>query len=115
MCFFASRRRHTSCALVSGVQTCALPIFADKVLMPGFVEGHSHIMEGGIWPYTYVGYFDRVSPEGVTVAGLRSIDEVVARLRAVSDAMTDPDELLFAWGFDQIGRASCRERVCQYV
>src|SRR3546814_10899191 len=27
MCFFfASRRRHTRCALVTGVQTCALPI-----------------------------------------------------------------------------------------
>src|SRR3546814_9553879 len=28
MCFFffSSRRRHTSCALVTGVQTCALPI-----------------------------------------------------------------------------------------
>lgn len=76
--------------------------FAGKVLMPGFVEGHSHIMEGGIWPYTYVGYFDRVSPEGVNVTGLKSIDEVVARLRAVSDAMTDPNELLFAWGFDPI-------------
>src|SRR3546814_1453685 len=25
--FFASRRRHTICALVSGVQTCALPIW----------------------------------------------------------------------------------------
>src|SRR3546814_20049072 len=27
--FFSSRRRHTSCALVTGVQTCALPIYAD--------------------------------------------------------------------------------------
>src|SRR3546814_15049985 len=27
--FFSSRRRHTSCALVTGVQTCALPIFPD--------------------------------------------------------------------------------------
>src|SRR3546814_14857476 len=25
--FFSSRRRHTTCALVTGVQTCALPIF----------------------------------------------------------------------------------------
>src|SRR3546814_5898594 len=25
-CFFSSRRRHTSCALVTGVQPCALPI-----------------------------------------------------------------------------------------
>src|SRR3546814_5261533 len=29
VCFFASRRRHTICALVTGVQTCALPIYAD--------------------------------------------------------------------------------------
>src|SRR3546814_7783076 len=27
MLFFSSRRRHTRCALVTGVQTCALPIF----------------------------------------------------------------------------------------
>src|SRR3546814_10730060 len=26
MCFFSSRSRHTRCALVTGVQTCALPI-----------------------------------------------------------------------------------------
>src|SRR3546814_8258969 len=28
--FFASRRRHTSCALVTGFQTCALPISDDR-------------------------------------------------------------------------------------
>src|SRR3546814_8445094 len=27
--FFSSRRRHTRCALVTGVQTCALPIYGD--------------------------------------------------------------------------------------
>src|SRR3546814_5091408 len=27
--FFTSRRRHTICALVTGVQTCALPIWND--------------------------------------------------------------------------------------
>src|SRR3546814_2071997 len=32
---FASRRRHTICALVTGVQTCALPILAWKIV---FVE-----------------------------------------------------------------------------
>src|SRR3546814_11834778 len=32
MCFFfSSRRRHTSCALVTGVQTCALPIYGVRV------------------------------------------------------------------------------------
>src|SRR3546814_3492177 len=29
--FFSSRRRHTSCALVTGVQTCALPIWSGRV------------------------------------------------------------------------------------
>src|SRR3546814_9053632 len=28
--FFSSRRRHTRCSLVTGVQTCALPILADE-------------------------------------------------------------------------------------
>src|SRR3546814_12963030 len=29
--FFSSRRRHTRCALVTGVQTCALPISHNRV------------------------------------------------------------------------------------
>src|SRR3546814_2950682 len=36
--FFSSRRRHTRCALVTGVQTCALPISSDRelLLLAGF-------------------------------------------------------------------------------
>src|SRR3546814_9324786 len=35
--FFASRRRHTRCALVTGVQTCALPIcLAPRGLLVSF-------------------------------------------------------------------------------
>src|SRR3546814_2679844 len=30
MFFFSSRRRHTRCALVTGVQTCALPISSPR-------------------------------------------------------------------------------------
>src|SRR3546814_2087522 len=34
--FFSSRRRHTRCALVTGVQTCALPIYHSILsAMPG--------------------------------------------------------------------------------
>src|SRR3546814_5619057 len=36
--FFSSRRRHTRCALVTGVQTCALPISEQQ-------EGHDEIDE----------------------------------------------------------------------
>src|SRR3546814_1401119 len=37
--FFSSRRRHTICALVTGVQTCALPI------SPLFEEGRGELRE----------------------------------------------------------------------
>src|SRR3546814_20599038 len=33
--FFSSRRRHTSCALVTGVQTCALPISGKALRYAG--------------------------------------------------------------------------------
>src|SRR3546814_8079103 len=32
---FSSRRRHTRCALVTGVQTCALPIYAVVLVAVG--------------------------------------------------------------------------------
>src|SRR3546814_4183745 len=35
--FFSSRRRHTRCALVTGVQTCALPIYGGAI---GLVTTH---------------------------------------------------------------------------
>src|SRR3546814_6026989 len=31
--FFSSRRRHTRCALVTGVQTCALPIYRHRPVL----------------------------------------------------------------------------------
>src|SRR3546814_8007659 len=38
-CFlFSSRRRHTRCALVTGVQTCALPIL---LWMPGRIQANA--------------------------------------------------------------------------
>src|SRR3546814_2600512 len=36
--FFSSRRRHTRCALVTGVQTCALPIYGHFFEV---VNGHT--------------------------------------------------------------------------
>src|SRR3546814_2828759 len=42
--FFSSRRRHTICALVTGVQTCALPIYLlHDASSPGVaVQDRSH-------------------------------------------------------------------------
>src|SRR3546814_2142551 len=37
--FFSSRRRHTRCALVTGVQTCALPILLFTLALLLLLEG----------------------------------------------------------------------------
>src|SRR3546814_5784662 len=54
--FFSSRRRHTRCALVTGVQTCALPIYrqaATEMLMLAIglvtiVVGADWLVEGAV-------------------------------------------------------------------
>src|SRR3546814_3237599 len=51
LCCFSSRRRHTRCALVTGVQTCALPIFERLVVDAEEAAGRAifgrHIGERG--------------------------------------------------------------------
>src|SRR3546814_1804488 len=44
--FFSSRRLHTRCALVTGVQTCALPIYVWSICDRPAVEGKNR--SGGI-------------------------------------------------------------------
>src|SRR3546814_10093672 len=41
--YFSSRRRHTRCALVTGVQTCALPISYDRLEL---VKGPQTVLWG---------------------------------------------------------------------
>src|SRR3546814_7981040 len=36
--FFSSRRRHTRCALVTGVQTCALPICLARIALGPYAQ-----------------------------------------------------------------------------
>lgn len=79
----------------------------DKVLMPGLVEGHCHLMEGAMWDAVYVGYYDRRGPDGTLWPGLRSLDAVLDRLADAERAMTDDGPLL-AWGFDPIFFSTAR-------
>src|SRR3546814_2813467 len=67
--FFSSRRRHTRCALVTGVQTCALPIFIAGLL------------EQVGWVVLYVSNLDDVSsipPARRFLLGLLSSQSVSA-------------------------------------
>src|SRR3546814_7914674 len=44
--FFSSRRRHTRCALVTGVQTCALPISDAQPASPAAGQGTTVVITG---------------------------------------------------------------------
>src|SRR3546814_5839511 len=90
--FFSSRRRHTRCALVTGVQTCALPISViepmaiDSTRAVGCADAQGMAMRLG----RYGRYTLAAAPPQRTCA----VDIVAGK---------------------EIGRASFRERVCQYV
>jgi hypothetical protein len=76
--------------------------FADKVLLPGFVEAHSHLGEGGNWRWIYCGFHDRRDPDGHVWPGLKSIEAMVERLQQAEAGFTDPARPVVAWGFDPI-------------
>src|SRR3546814_10553619 len=92
--FFSSRRRHTRCALVTGVQTCALPISGVVIEAPGEV-GWDGGLGGGCESRSRRGVESQAS-SGALV-GLGGVVEQSAQCAL------------------EIGRASCRERVCQSV
>src|SRR3546814_4427430 len=105
-CFFSSRRRHTRCALVTGVQTCALPIF----LLHGLPHTARHAPTDQLPTFTHATWF-RVAPVPAKTTGTLGIafTQLLAGIWLVF--------VLVTLGIveQQIGRASCRERVCQYV
>ena len=78
--------------------------FSQQVLMPGLVEGHSHLMAGTLWRYVYCGYFDATDPRGRVWPGLKTLDAVVAALSAAaaSSPGAADDAPVVGWGFDPI-------------
>src|SRR3546814_6726167 len=94
--FFSSRRRHTRCALVTGVQTCALPISA---------------MRWGSGMREFVGGFTAVALS-MAVWATWVTAPAVAQDVTFLDVFGSSVEIR---GDREIGRESCRERVCQSV
>src|SRR3546814_14362055 len=87
MFFFSSRRRHTRCALVTGVQTCALPIFstndflAEMRQLKGSLNVHLNSPGGDVFDglTIYQALKARTEPTTVVVDGLAaSIASVIA-------------------------------------
>src|SRR3546814_17020716 len=101
--YFSSRSRHTRCALVTGVQTWSVPDHnlattprvKDGVRLPVADPESAQQLE---------------SLRSNTAAfGVEYIDDLSPEQGIVHVIGPDPGFTL------QIGRASCRESVCQYV
>lgn len=73
--------------------------FEHQVLLPGLIEGHSHLMAGSLWRFAYCGYFDVHDHEGQLWTGARSLEAVVAILQKVA---ADSEGPVVGWGFDPI-------------
>ncbi|MBA3597408.1 MAG: amidohydrolase [Methylibium sp.] len=85
--------------------------FSEQVLMPGLVEGHSHLMAGGLWQFPFVGFHARTAPDGKVWPGCGSFEDVVQRLADIEATLSDPKQPLVAWGFDPIFLGSERMTV----
>lgn len=76
--------------------------FADKILMPGLVEGHSHLFEGSLWRYVYCGFFDRMDPGGKVWPGAKTIEAVMERLREAKATLGSSTEAISGWSLDPL-------------
>src|SRR3546814_8266745 len=93
--FFSIIRRHTRCALVTGFQTCALPIFRER----GFA-----VADIAIDPYVFQDRADEAEREKKD-----TVDHLLAAMEQAIKTEKANEEL------ERIGRESCRERGCKYV
>ncbi|MDI4235574.1 amidohydrolase [Bradyrhizobium sp. Arg237L] len=74
--------------------------FADKVILPGFIDPHTHFaFSAGYLAMHYIGPIDSPGPHGIN-KGLPTRAEVVAKLREAANADPDPNAPLIAWGLD---------------
>src|SRR3546814_6442461 len=96
-CFFSSRSRHTSCALVTGVQTGALPIYV----------GLNRMISAMALGLASAALSDAALAQDSGPAAASAFD-ISANVSLTSDYRFRGISLS-----DKIGRAACRGRVCQ--
>src|SRR3546814_3643468 len=108
--FFSSRRRHTRCALVTGVQTCAVPI--SLILLAGRLAIPKDLYESA----DVDGASTLQKFRFVTFPSMQNL-YITCTLLSTIMSLGDFNSiyLLTGGGPAEIGRASWRDRVCQYV
>src|SRR3546814_13508450 len=113
--FFSSRRRHTRCALVTGVQTCALPIYPEITVSANSL--FERITSEEVWACTSCKACDEICPVNIEI-----LDKILDMRRYLSLMESDfPTELGTAyrgmensgnpWGMSQRDRAAWTSQV----
>src|SRR3546814_15135345 len=128
---FSSRRRHTRCAVVTGVQTCALPIFAiagrsvGGELMGAVVNSDPDLWGAVISDVPFVDVLNTMLdaelplppgdwPEWGNPITDKAVFELIRGYSPYVNVVPPPYPSLFISGL-QILRTASRERVCQYL
>ena len=75
--------------------------FGDKVIVPGFIEGHTHILEeGAIARFPWIGSYDRRTPDGGVQEGCPDHASALDRIaRAVAET-TERTGIVTCLGWD---------------
>src|SRR3546814_15116438 len=143
--FFSSRRRHTRCALVTGVQTCALPIydgyirdFNQELRLSNDAASRMRVTVGANYQHSKVYELSKPSYGDSIVSNFSQIDGTSTLLPVPFSRGSDfsrqtienyaffgnvdfdvTDTITVKGGLrytnSKIGRATDRERVCKYV
>ena len=90
--------------------------FADKVIYPGFVEPHAHVLLGGIlFNKPMLTPSPMPNPWGPSFAGVPNIQAAMDALKKYSSDIKDPNQTLLVWGWDEVamGRAPDRQLLDQ--
>src|SRR3546814_15107071 len=83
MFFFSSRRRHTRCALVTGVQTCALPIL---------LAGRSRPQRSQSGRISSMYLFPNIEIEDFKAAASRTASQIISTTRSTCPASSRSEE-----------------------
>jgi predicted amidohydrolase YtcJ len=77
--------------------------FKEKIIMPGFIEPHSHPIMGGLMlSLPLLSFFDQPSPYGYSFKGLKTKSEALERLEEYNKGLTEPEKAHVAWGYDKV-------------
>src|SRR3546814_5615126 len=91
--FFSSRRRHTRCALVTGVQTCALPISSNQTLTArALLDNPDGRWAPGLYVTAEITLSESQVPLAIRNAAVQSLDgQSVVFVRRDAGLMPQPD------------------------